>query len=400
MEGTTEDRYMKVLIDSRVEEDDVAVANGVKAILDKHFDENNNVEVYKKCFNAIDLTSLNTTDTEQSIAAMVEKVNKMEEEYPELPNVAAICTYPNFAMTVSGALEVSGVDVAVVAGSFPSSQTFVEVKTAETALAVADGANEVDIVLNLGLFYSGNYEELADEISEIKHAARGARLKVILETGALKTAADIKKASILAMYSGADFIKTSTGKVYPGASLEAAYVMCQCIKEYHEKTGIMIGFKVSGGVSSTDDAVKYYTLVKEILGEQWLDNNHFRIGTSRAANYILSSIIGKEIKFFCVAAVFPLLVVLGASGNTTDIRSTKICNFLGDISYPIYITHYPIVYVYTAWVSRNDATMAEGAPYMLLVFVAAVALAYACLRLYDLPLRNWLTNRFLKKKIH
>ena len=229
MEGTTEDRYMKVLIDSRVEEDDVAVANGVKAILDKHFDENNNVEVYKKCFNAIDLTSLNTTDTEQSIAAMVEKVNKMEEEYPELPNVAAICTYPNFAMTVSGALEVSGVDVAVVAGSFPSSQTFVEVKTAETALAVADGANEVDIVLNLGLFYSGNYEELADEISEIKHAARGARLKVILETGALKTAADIKKASILAMYSGADFIKTSTGKVYPGASLEAAYVMCQCI---------------------------------------------------------------------------------------------------------------------------------------------------------------------------
>lgn len=298
MEGTTEDRYMKVLIDSRVEEDDVAVANGVKAILDKHFDENNNVEVYKKCFNAIDLTSLNTTDTEQAIAAMVEKVNKMEEEYPELPNVAAICTYPNFAMTVSGALEVSGVDVAVVAGSFPSSQTFVEVKTAETALAVADGANEVDIVLNLGLFYSGNYEELADEISEIKHAARGARLKVILETGALKTAADIKKASILAMYSGADFIKTSTGKVYPGASLEAAYVMCQCIKEYYEKTGTMIGFKVSGGVSSTDDAVKYYTLVKEILGEQWLDNNHFRIGTSRAANYILSSIIGKEIKFF------------------------------------------------------------------------------------------------------
>ena len=298
MEGTTEDRYKKVLTDSRVTENDATVANDVKAILDKHFEENNNIEVYKKCFNAIDLTSLNTTDTEQSIATMVEKVNKFEEEYPELPNVAAICTYPNFAMTVSGALEVSGVDVAVVAGSFPSSQTFVEVKTAETALAVADGANEIDIVLNLGLFYTENYEELADEISEIKHAARGARLKVILETGALKTAADIKKASILAMYSGADFIKTSTGKVYPGATLEAAYVMCQCIKEYHEKTGTMIGFKVSGGVSSTEDAVKYYTLVKEILGEQWLNNNYFRIGTSRAANYILSSIIGKETKFF------------------------------------------------------------------------------------------------------
>ena len=298
MEGATEDRYKKVLTDSRVTENDATVANDVKAILDKHFEENNNIEVYKKCFNAIDLTSLNTTDTEQSIATMVEKVNKFEEEYPELPNVAAICTYPNFAMTVSGALEVSRVDVAVVAGSFPSSQTFVEVKTAETALAVADGANEIDIVLNLGLFYTENYEELADEISEIKHAARGARLKVILETGALKTAADIKKASILAMYSGADFIKTSTGKVYPGATLEAAYVMCQCIKEYHEKTGTMIGFKVSGGVSSTEDAVKYYTLVKEILGEQWLNNNYFRIGTSRAANYILSSIIGKETKFF------------------------------------------------------------------------------------------------------
>lgn len=298
MEGATEDRYKKVLTDSRVTENDATVANDVKAILDKHFEENNNIEVYKKCFNAIDLTSLNTTDTEQSIATMVEKVNKFEEEYPELPNVAAICTYPNFAMTVRGALEVSGVDVAVVAGSFPSSQTFVEVKTAETALAVADGANEIDIVLNLGLFYTENYEELADEISEIKHAARGARLKVILETGALKTAADIKKASILAMYSGADFIKTSTGKVYPGATLEAAYVMCQCIKEYHEKTGSMIGFKVSGGVSSTEDAVKYYTLVKEILGEQWLNNNYFRIGTSRAANYILSSIIGKETKFF------------------------------------------------------------------------------------------------------
>lgn len=298
MEGATEDRYKKVLTDSRVTENDATVANDVKAILDKHFEENNNIEVYKKCFNAIDLTSLNTTDTEQSIATMVEKVNKFEEEYPELPNVAAICTYPNFAMTVSGALEVSGVDVAVVAGSFPSSQTFVEVKTAETALAVADGANEIDIVLNLGLFYTENYEELADEISEIKHAARGARLKVILETGALKTAADIKKASILAMYSGADFIKTSTGKVYPGATLEAAYIMCQCIKEYHEKTGTMIGFKVSGGVSSTEDAVKYYTLVKEILGEQWLNNNYFRIGTSRAANYILSSIIGKETKFF------------------------------------------------------------------------------------------------------
>ena len=298
MEEKNQDKYRKVLLESQVTEDDAAVSADIQAILSKHFDENNNVEVYKTCFNAIDLTSLNSTDTVESITKMVERVNAFEEEYPELPNVAAICTYPNFAMVVSGALEVTGVDTAVVAGSFPSSQTFVEIKTTETALAVADGANEVDIVFNLGLYYAGCYEELADEISEIKVSARDARLKVILETGALKTAADIKNASILSMYAGADFIKTSTGKVYPGATLDAAYVMCKCIKEYYDKTGIKIGFKVSGGVSSTEDAVKYYTLVKEILGEEWLNNDYFRIGTSRAANYILSSILGKEVKFF------------------------------------------------------------------------------------------------------
>ena len=298
MEQNTQDRYLKVLNESQVTTDDAAVAADVNAILDKHFDENNNVEVYKKCFNSIDLTTLNSTDTVSSVTKFVGRVNAFETEYPELPNVAAICVYPNFAMVVSGALEVSDVNRAVVAGSFPSSQTFVEVKTAETALAVADGANEVDIVFNMGLYYDGQYEELADEIAEIKHAARDARLKVILETGALKTALDIRNAAILSMYSGADFIKTSTGKVYPGASLEAAYVMLKAIKEYYDKTGRRVGFKVSGGVSSTDDAVRYYTLVREILGEEWLNNTLFRIGTSRAANYILSSILGKEVKHF------------------------------------------------------------------------------------------------------
>ncbi len=297
-QGDSHDKYRKVLMESQVTEDDNFVVSEVERILAEHFAENDNVEVYKQCFHSIDLTALNTTDTEASIAKMVERVNAFETEFPQLPNVAAICTYPNFAMTVSGELEVSEVSKAVVAGGFPSSQTFIEVKTAETALAVADGANEVDIVLNLGLFYSENYEELADEIYEIKHAARQARLKVILETGALKTAADIKKASILAMYSGADFIKTSTGKVYPGATPEAAYVMCRCIKEYYEKTGTKIGFKVAGGVSSTADAVRYYTLVKEVLGEEWLSNDYFRIGTSRAANLLLSSILGKDVKFF------------------------------------------------------------------------------------------------------
>ena len=298
MEQNNQDRYKMVIGESHVTTDDAFVAADVKAILDKHFDENNNVEVYKRCFNAIDLTTLNSTDTVSSVTKFVTRVNDFETEYPELPNVAAICVYPNFAMVVSGALEVSGVQKAVVAGSFPSSQTFLEIKTTEAALAVADGATEVDIVFNLGLYYDGQYEELADEISEIKHSVRDAHLKVILETGALKTALDIRNAAILSMYSGADFIKTSTGKVYPGATLEAAYVMLHAIKEYYEKTGRKVGFKVSGGVSSTDDAVRYYTLVREILGEEWLTNELFRIGTSRAANYILSSIVGKEVKFF------------------------------------------------------------------------------------------------------
>lgn len=293
-----QDKYRKVLVESLVLDDDVAVEAQVREILDKHFDENNNVDVWKQCFHSIDLTTLNSTDTVQSVIRFVQRVNDFETDYPQLPNVAAICTYPNFAMVVSGTLEVSEVGTAVVAGSFPSSQTFVEVKTAETALAVADGATEVDIVFNLGLYYDEQYEELADEIAEIKHACRDARLKVILETGALKKAADIKNAAILSMWSGADFIKTSTGKVYPGATLEAAYVMCQCIKEYHKKTGRKVGFKVSGGVSTTDDAVRYYTLVKEILGDEWLTNEWFRIGTSRAANVILSSILGKETKHF------------------------------------------------------------------------------------------------------
>lgn len=298
MEQLENNRYKQVIEESKVTADDAVVAQEVERILSAHFAENDNLEVYKQCFNAIDLTSLNSSDTVEHITKMVDRVNAFETDYPELPNVAAICVYPNFAVVVSGALEVSGVDTAVVAGSFPSSQTFLEIKTTEAALAVADGANEVDIVLNLGHFYSENYEDLADEIYEIKHSIRGAMLKVILETGALKTAADIKKASILSMYSGADFIKTSTGKVYPGATLEAAYVMCACIKEYYEKTGNRVGFKVSGGVSSTADAVKYYTIVKEVLGEEWLNNRYFRIGTSRAANYILSSIVGKEVKYF------------------------------------------------------------------------------------------------------
>lgn len=277
---------------------DDAVKAAVEKILVEHFDENNTPEVHKFLFNTIDLTTLKATDSPRSVADFVERVNDFDEQYPELKNVAAICVYPNFSQVVRTVLDVSAVRVACVSGGFPSSQTFPEVKIAETALAVEGGADEIDIVLNVGNFFDEDYEEVCDEISEIKHSCRGAHLKVILETGALKTAENIHKASILSMYSGADFLKTSTGKEYPGASLEAAYVMAKAIKEYHEKTGNMVGFKASGGVSTTAEAVKYYTVIKEVLGEEWLTNDYFRIGASRLANNLLSDILGKEIKFF------------------------------------------------------------------------------------------------------
>lgn len=292
------DKYNDAIEASKVISDDAAVAAAVAEILDKHLAENKNIDVYKFLFNTIDLTTLKATDSQQSVADFTEKVNSFDEEHPELPNVAAICVYPCFAPVVRAVLEVSKVDIACVSGGFPSSQTFPEVKIAETALAVEGGADEIDIVLNVGMFLDGDYEGLCDEIQEIKHSCRDARLKVILETGALKSAANIKAASVLSMYSGADFLKTSTGKEYPGASLEAAYVMCQCIKEYYDKTGNMVGFKASGGVSTTADAVAYYTLVKEILGEKWLTNEYFRIGASRLANNLLSDILGTETKFF------------------------------------------------------------------------------------------------------
>lgn len=294
----SDNKYLDAINASKVTEDDAAVTAAVQKILDEHEAENHTQDIYKFLFNTIDLTTLESTDSPESVARFTEAVNEFEEQYPELPNVAAICVYPNFAQVVRAVLGVSSVDIACVAGGFPSSQTFEEVKIAETALAVEGGADEIDIVLNLGYFLDGDYEGVCDEISELKEATRDGRLKVILETGALKTAANIKKASILSMYSGADFLKTSTGKGYPGASLDAAYVMMQCIKEYHEQTGIKIGFKAAGGVSDTKTAVQYYTLAKEILGEEWLTNEYFRIGASGLANNLLTAIFGTETRFF------------------------------------------------------------------------------------------------------
>ena len=267
-------------------------------IIEKYVAENNTEKVKKFLFNCIDLTTLKTEDSEESVLKFTERVNDFEEQYPDLKNVAAICVYPCFAKIVSQSLEVEEVGIACVSGGFPSSQTFTEVKVAETALALADGATEIDIVIPVGKFLSGDYEGMCDEIEEIKSICGDRHLKVILETGSLKSAENIMKASILAMYSGADFIKTSTGKQEPAATPEAAYVMCQAIKAYHDKTGRKIGFKPAGGINTVNDALVYYTIVKEVLGEEWLNNQLFRIGTSRLANLLLGEIVGEEVKFF------------------------------------------------------------------------------------------------------
>lgn len=293
-----EDKYREALSRSAVTIDDEFVAAEVKRIIDENREKYSTEEVYKFLFNCIDLTTLQSTDSPRSVADFTEKVNQFETEHPEMPNVAAICVYPNFAQVVRAVLEVSEVDIACVSGGFPSSQTFPEVKVAETALAVDGGADEIDIVLNVGNYLDGDYQEVCDEIAELKEACCEARLKVILETGALKTAENIRNASILSMYSGADFIKTSTGKEYPGASHFAAYVMMQAIKEYYEQTGRMVGFKPAGGVRTPEDAVGYYCLVKEILGDKWLTNEYFRIGASGLANNLLTAIFGTETKFF------------------------------------------------------------------------------------------------------
>lgn len=293
------DKYTDTIAASNVITDDAAVADAVAAILADHLEENRNADVYKKIFNSIDLTTLKTTDSQQSVAKFTERVNSFEEDYGDLPPVAAICVYPNFVPVVRTTLDVSSVGVAAVAGAFPSSQSFIEVKVAEIGLAVEAGADEIDVVLNVGDFFDGDYESVCDDLDEMKHSCRSARMKVILETGALKTARNIRDASILALYSGADFLKTSTGKEYPGASLDACYVMCQCIREYYEKTGRAVGFKAAGGISTTEEVLKYYTIVKTVLGEKWADSNElFRIGASRLANALLSDIVGEQVKYF------------------------------------------------------------------------------------------------------
>lgn len=291
-------KYDAALAKYNTQLDDAEVAAQVAKIMTEKVPANDTLDVKKFLFNCIDLTTLKSEDSDESVMKFTQKVNQFDELHPDLKNVAAICVYPNFAEIVKDTLEVEDVKIACVSGGFPSSQTFIEVKVAETAMAIMEGADEIDIVISVGKFLSGNYEEMCDEIQELKETCKDHHLKVILETGALKTASNIKKASILSMYAGADFIKTSTGKQQPAATPEAAYVMCQAIKEYYKETGIKIGFKPAGGINTVNDALVYYTIVKEILGEEWLNNSLFRLGTSRLASLLLSDILGQETKFF------------------------------------------------------------------------------------------------------
>ena len=299
MEIKGNSKYEQALSQYNCELNDADIKAKVRDIIATKVPENDTLDVKKFLFGSIELTTLTPTDSDVSVMAFTERVNAFDNEYPNLPHVATICVYPCFAEIVKDTLEVEGVEIACVSGSFPSSQARIEVKVAETALAVKDGATEIDIVMPVGKFLSGDIEGVCDEISELKAiCGENVPMKVILETGCLGTASNIKKASILAMYAGADYIKTSTGKEKISATPEAAYVMCQAIKEYYEKTGIQIGFKPAGGLNTVMDAIIYYTIVKEVLGEKWLTNKYLRLGTSRLANLLLSEIEGEEIKFF------------------------------------------------------------------------------------------------------
>lgn len=292
-------KYEEVLAKYNLEISDADVQAAVKDLIANKVPENDTVEVKKFLMGSIELTTLSCTDSDTSVMAFTERVNAFDNTYPDLPHVATICVYPCFAEVVKDTLEVDGVEIVCVSGSFPSSQTFSEVKVAETALAIKDGATEIDIVMPVGKFLSGDYEGVCEDITELKNVCgKDIPMKVILETGCLKTAQNIKKASIMSMYAGGDYIKTSTGKEKVSATPEAVYVMCQAIKEYYDATGIQIGLKPAGGINTVMDAITYYTIVKEVLGEKWLTNKWFRLGTSRLANIFLSEVTGEEVKFF------------------------------------------------------------------------------------------------------
>jgi deoxyribose-phosphate aldolase len=259
---------------------------------------NGNAEVYKFCYSAIDLTTLSCNDSQESVQAFVRKAVDFYEKFPHIPNVASICVFPPFVETVG--LEIDGTPMRItsVAGAFPASQSFIEVKALEVAMAIENGADEIDIVLTPGQVIADHYDEAASEIEVLREEAKDVVLKVIIESGALKTPELIRRASLISMFAGADFVKTSTGKIDVAATPEAAFVMCHAIKDYYNMTGRKVGFKAAGGVKSPEDAALYYTIVEEVLGSEWLTTDLFRIGASSAANNLISAIEDKDIKYF------------------------------------------------------------------------------------------------------
>ncbi|HCN13403.1 deoxyribose-phosphate aldolase [Alistipes sp.] len=260
---------------------------------------NHNAEVYKFCYSAIDLTTLSCNDSVQSVTEFARKAAEFNLQYPHIPNVASICIYPSFVETVGLAVDGTPLRITSVGGGFPAAQTFLEVKALEVAMAVENGADEVDIVLNVGRMLTGEWDEAANEVEAIRaELDSDVVLKVIIESGALRTPELIRRASLLSMLAGADFVKTSTGKIDVAATPEAAVVMCRAIRDYYEATGRRVGFKAAGGVRTAEDAALYYTIVEETLGREWLTTDLFRIGASSAANNILSSIEGREVKYY------------------------------------------------------------------------------------------------------
>lgn len=255
-------------------------------------------EIYRRLFSYLDFTSLNSTDNDGAIKSMVEKINNFSFLFPDLHHVAGICVFPRFVATVKKNLSVEEVNIVSVAGSFPSSQTFLENKIDECKRVMDKGADEIDIVISLGEFLAGNYQLVADEIRAIKETIGCTHLKVILETGVINDPGLIYTASMTAMEAGADFIKTSTGKAAVSASPEAAWVMCSAIKDYYEQTKKEVGFKPAGGISTKNDALLYYSIVEHILGRSWLVPDLFRIGASRLANDLLNAIEGRETNYF------------------------------------------------------------------------------------------------------
>ncbi len=286
--------YEKLLNpDLSIDEMNEGVAEAKKALSGKE-----RTAVLRNIFSFIDLTSLNTTDSAGAIRRFAEKAASFRLSYPDMKNVAALCVFPNFVVPARQGLGSCGVKLAVVSASFPTSQTFLEVKMHETEMAVKNGAGEVDIVMPVGTFLENDYDTVINELKKLKMAAGQATLKVILETGLLKDPKNIYRATVLAMESGADFVKTSTGKSQVSATPEAAWVMCRAILDYWKETGIMIGFKAAGGIATPDEAVLYYNIVREILGEEWLSPEYFRIGASRLANSILGELYPGKPAFF------------------------------------------------------------------------------------------------------